>query len=105
MALSWRLMLLRMDQFTRRIGGLGRVSGVALAGRFVGWGPLAGPLARGRPHGRPGLTREEPDQGVRRGRGRPPHIIIWLRVCCSESIGAQTMRQFPVLGGSLGFVS
>src|SRR5260370_42004096 len=24
-------------------------------------------------------TKEEPDQGVRRGRGRPPHI--WLRLC------------------------
>ena len=29
-------------------------------------------MARGRPPGRPARTNEEPDQGVRRGRGRPP---------------------------------
>src|SRR5438552_16645256 len=40
----------------------------------------AGPLACGRPPGRPARTQEKPDQGVRRGRGRPPHI--WLRLCC-----------------------
>ena len=38
----------------------------------------AGPLARGRPPGRPAQTQEEPDQGVRRGRGRPPQV--WLRL-------------------------
>ena len=35
--------------------------------------PLGRDLARGRGVGRPTRTREEPDQGVRRGRGRPPH--------------------------------
>ncbi len=40
----------------------------------------AGPLARSRPPGQPARTQEEPDQGVRRGRGRPPHV--WLRLCC-----------------------
>ena len=43
--------------------------------RFCG----AGPLARGRPPGRPARTQEEPDQGVRRGRGRPPYVQ--LRLC------------------------
>jgi N-carbamoylputrescine amidase len=39
-----------------------------------------GPLARGRPPSRPARTREEPDQGVRRGRGRPPHVVAYCRV-------------------------
>src|SRR5713101_6520825 len=30
----------------------------------------------GGPPGRPGRTREEPDQGVRRGRERPPHTCF-----------------------------
>jgi hypothetical protein len=39
--------------------------------RFCG----AGPLARVRPPGRSARTQEEPDQGVRRGQGRPPHVF------------------------------
>src|ERR1019366_7633758 len=35
----------------------------------------AGPLARGRSPDRPARMQEEPDQGVRRGRGRPPHVL------------------------------
>jgi hypothetical protein len=35
----------------------------------------AGLLARGRPPGRPGRESEEPDRGVRRGPGGPPHIL------------------------------
>jgi hypothetical protein len=35
----------------------------------------------GRLPGRPARTHKEPDQGARRGRGRPPHI--WLRLCSS----------------------
>jgi len=44
-------------------------------------GPLALDPLWGRPPGRPAPMQEEPDLGVRRGRGRPPHI--WLRLCCS----------------------
>ena len=36
----------------------------------------AGPVAWGRPPGRPARTQEEPDLGVRRGRGRPPHVLV-----------------------------
>jgi hypothetical protein len=41
----------------------------------------ANAMARGRCPRRPAPTQKEPDQGVRRGRGRPPHIS--LRPCCS----------------------
>jgi hypothetical protein len=43
------------------------------------------PLDRGRPLRRPVELREGPDQGVRRGRGRPPHFefvcscnVLWF---------------------------
>src|SRR5438552_1751713 len=76
------LVLLDLDFFSRRddFGG-------------------AGPLARGRPPGRPARTQEKPDQGVRRGRGRPPHI--WLRLCCfvgqAGSLPPVVNRRWPVV--------
>src|ERR1017187_4209703 len=51
----------------------------------------AGPLARGRPPGRPAWTNEEPDQGVRRGRGRPPHV--WFEALLLGGAGRYPARD------------
>ena len=69
-------------------------AGAALPTAFVSDTALtAGPLARGRPPGRPARTQEEPDQGVRRGRGRPPHF--WLRPCClvGQTLSSVNLRN------------
>jgi len=61
----------------RRCEAITQLSDLRRLRRFRG----AGPLARGRPPGRPALTQEEPDQRVRRGRGVRPHSVAAMLLC------------------------